>query len=32
MENLIMPTPYRLLDVKKVTDIEYLFRVEYPEA
>ncbi|MGL5543157.1 MAG: FAD-binding oxidoreductase, partial [Fusobacteriaceae bacterium] len=32
MENIIMPTPYKLLSVKKITDIEYLFRVEYPEA
>lgn len=32
MQNIIMPTPYRLLDVKKMTDLEYLFRVEYPEA
>lgn len=32
MQNIIMPTPYRLLDVKQVTDIEYLFRVDYPEA
>lgn len=27
-----MPTPYKILDVQQVTDIEYLFRVEYPEA
>ncbi|MGL5796906.1 MAG: anaerobic sulfite reductase subunit AsrB [Cetobacterium sp.] len=32
MENIIMPKQYRLLDVKKITEIEYLFRVEYPEA
>ncbi|MGL4998666.1 MAG: anaerobic sulfite reductase subunit AsrB [Cetobacterium sp.] len=32
MENLIMPKPYRLLDIKKLTEIEYLFKVEYPEA
>ncbi|MGL4533659.1 MAG: anaerobic sulfite reductase subunit AsrB [Fusobacteriaceae bacterium] len=32
MQNIIMPTPYKLLDVKKMTDLEYLFRVEYPEA
>ena len=32
MENIIMPKPYRILDIKKMTDIEYLFRVEYPEA
>ncbi|MEG0137248.1 MAG: FAD-binding oxidoreductase, partial [Cetobacterium sp.] len=32
MQNLIMPTPYRILDIKKVTEIEYLFRIEYPEA
>lgn len=32
MENLIMPKPYRILDVRKMTDIEFLFRVEYPEV
>ena len=32
MQNLIMPTPYRILDIKKVTEIEFLFRIEYPEA
>lgn len=32
MENLIMPKPYKILDIKKMTDIEFLFRVEYPEA
>lgn len=32
MENLIMPTPYKILNITKMTEIEYLFRVEYPEA
>lgn len=32
MENLIMPTPYKILSITKMTEIEYLFRVEYPEA
>lgn len=32
MENIIMPLPYKILDVKKMTEIEYLFRVEYPKA
>lgn len=32
MENIIMPTPYKILDIKKMTDIEFLFRLEYPEG
>lgn len=32
MENIIMPKPYRILNITKMTDIEYLFRIEYPEA
>ena len=32
MENIIMPAPYKILKVTKMTDIEYLFRVEYPNA
>lgn len=32
MENIIMPKSYKILNIKKMTDIEYLFRVEYPDA
>ncbi len=32
MQNIIMPKPYKVLSVIKMTEIEYLFRVEYPEA
>ncbi len=29
MENPIMPKPYKILDIKRVTDIEWLFKVEF---
>lgn len=32
MENIIMPKPYKILNITKMTNIEYLFRVEYPFA
>ena len=32
MENIFMPKPHKIISVKKMTDIEYLFRVECPEA
>ena len=32
MNNIIMPKPYEILDVKPMTDIEYLFKLSYPNA
>ena len=32
MSNIIMPMPYKILNVTKMTEIEYLFRVEYPNV
>lgn len=32
MENIIIPSPYKVLAVQKMTDIEYLYRVEYPKV
>ncbi|MGL4853762.1 MAG: anaerobic sulfite reductase subunit AsrB, partial [Lentisphaeria bacterium] len=30
MQNIIIPTPYKILNITKMTDLELLFRVEYP--
>ena len=32
MENPIMPKPYKIFDVRKVTDIEWLFKVEFDQV
>ncbi|MGL5124275.1 MAG: anaerobic sulfite reductase subunit AsrB [Fusobacteriaceae bacterium] len=32
MKNLIMPTPYKIIEVIKETELEFIFKVEYPKA
>lgn len=32
MKNILLPEPHKILDIRKMTDLEWLFRVEYKDA
>lgn len=32
MKNILLPEPHKILDIGKMTDLEWLFRVEYKDA